>query len=239
MLDRASAVPLHLQMEAVLREKLKNGEWGPGQAIPSENEMSRLFGVSRMTVRNVVTRLVLEGLLDRIPGKGTFVKAPKIIATSLSYAGIREQLEQMGYEVSTRLLSFEKRAARPSVARCFNLPEGALFYVIRRLRIVKEAPLSIHTSYIPVDLCPALESASLESEQLCNLLNATYGLAPARTEETLESIAATKEEAALLGVKPGHPLLLLEDKIFSEGGQVYEYARVVFRGDKIQIHLSF
>ena len=70
MLDRASAVPLHLQMEAILREKLKNGEWGPGQAIPSENEMSRLFGVSRMTVRNVVTRLVLEDYLRPIRESG-------------------------------------------------------------------------------------------------------------------------------------------------------------------------
>lgn len=103
-LDKANAKPLHIQIEESILQKLESGDWAPGRLIPSENELSHIYGVSRTTVRNVITKLVQEGLLFRIPGKGTYVAEPKIVAHSLTYAGIREQLEQMGYEVSTRLI---------------------------------------------------------------------------------------------------------------------------------------
>ena len=134
MLDRTSPIPLHVQMENILREKLDSGEWSPGQIIPSENELSALCGISRMTVRNVITKLVHEDLLERIPGKGTFVKPQKISANPLSYAGIREQLEKKGYEVSTKLISIEKETVSSNIAAHFSIPADTPFFVIKRLR---------------------------------------------------------------------------------------------------------
>ena len=98
LLDKASAKPLYVQMEELFWGKLDSGEWSPGALIPSENELSHMYGISRTTVRNVITKLVQEEVLFRIPGKGTYVAEPKIVAQSLSYAGIREQLEKMGFE---------------------------------------------------------------------------------------------------------------------------------------------
>lgn len=239
MLDRMSSKPLHVQMEDIIRQKLATGEWAPGQAIPSENEMSAVFGISRTTVRNVITKLVHEDLLDRIPGKGTFVKGQKIVANPLSYAGIREQLEQLGHEVSTKLLSIKKEPGPASVTRRFLGMSNGDFYCITRLRIVKGVPLSLHTSYIPAVLSPDLNMADLEHEQLCVILSKRYGLKAGKTVETLESVAATKEEAQLLNIKPGAPLLSLKDEVMTDDGRVFEYTNVVFRGDKIQIHLSF
>ena len=76
--DRQSSTPLHLQLEEVIMEKIANEEWRPNARIPSENELSVAYGLSRMSTRMVITRLVLQGLLSRVPGKGTFVAAPKI-----------------------------------------------------------------------------------------------------------------------------------------------------------------
>ena len=95
-LNRQSPQPLHLQFEEILREQLENEEWAPHACIPSENELSRKYGISRMTVRAVLTRLVDAGLLYRVPGKGTFVAEPKIVSRPLSQMGITQQLEQMG-----------------------------------------------------------------------------------------------------------------------------------------------
>ena len=239
MLDRNSPIPLHLQMETRIREKLNSGDWIPGQIIPSENELSASFGVSRMTLRNVITKLVHEGLLDRVPGKGTFVCQPKISASPLSYAGIREQLEQKGYAVTTRLLSLEKTEGSSSLCAHFHMEEGSSMYVLRRLRFIEGVPLSLHTSYIPVSFCPALDLEKLEEEQLCVILHESYGFVPAKTEETLESVAASPEEASLLSVRTGYPLLLLEDTTTDVSGKVYEFSKVVFRGDKIKIHLTY
>ena len=75
-LDKANAKPLHIQIEESILQKLESGDWAPGRLIPSENELSHIYGVSRTTVRNVITKLVQEGLLFRIPGKGTYVAEP-------------------------------------------------------------------------------------------------------------------------------------------------------------------
>jgi GntR family transcriptional regulator len=239
MLDRMSRKPLYVQMEELIREKLASGEWSTGSPIPSENELSRIFGVSRMTVRNVITKLVNEGIFERIPGKGTYVKDEKINAKLLSYAGVREQLEQMGYQVKTELISLKKTTVSGNITSLFNVSPDTVFYVLVRLRFVKGTPLSIHTSYIPEMYCPGLEKEDLINEQLCVILSKSYNLKRAKMDETLESVAATREEAKLLKVKTGHPLLLLEDIIEGPDGKVFEYAKVVFRGDKFKIHLTF
>ena len=239
MLDHTSAKPLYAQMEELIRENLETGKWAPGSIIASENELSREHGISRMTVRNVITKLVQEGLLFRIPGKGTYVAEPKIVAKSLSYAGIREQLEQMGYEVSTKLLDITCTKGTKEMCDRFGVGQNSLFYVIRRLRYIKAEPLSVHTSYIPISLCPGLEKLDLVSEQLCKVLSKEYGLNRNRTQETLESVAATKEDAKILNISPGHPLLLLHDTIMEENGKPFEYASVLFRGEKIKLKLEF
>jgi GntR family transcriptional regulator len=237
MLDRMSRKPLYVQLDEITREKLSSGEWMPGAPIPSENVLSHIYGISRMTVRNVITKLVQEGLFERIPGKGTYVKENKIFALPISYGGVREQLERMGYEVTTKLIFIEKNKVTKDITDIFGLEPDTMFYVLQRQRYVKGIPLSIHTSYVPADLSPGLENKDLENEQLCVILNKSYGLKQAKMNETLESVAANKNEAKLLQVKTGHPLLLLEDSIMTEYSMVFEYSKVVFRGDKYKINL--
>ena len=239
MLDHTSAKPLYAQMEELIRENMETGKWAPGALIPSENELSREHGISRMTVRNVITKLVQEEVLFRIPGKGTYVSEPKIVAKSLSYAGIREQLEQMGYEVSTKLLDFNSKKGTKEMCELFDVSQDSLFHVVRRLRYIKGEPLSLHTSYIPSNLCPGLEKLDLVSDQLCTVLSKEYGLVHKHTQETLESVAATKEEAEILNIPPRHPLLLLHDTIIGDNGKPFEYASVLFRGEKIKLKLEF
>jgi GntR family transcriptional regulator len=94
MLDRNSPLPLHAQLEEIIKAGIENEEWPFESVIPSENELSKMYGISRMTVRSVITRLVHEGLLYSVPGKGTFVSEPKIVSRPLSQMGIREQLSR-------------------------------------------------------------------------------------------------------------------------------------------------
>lgn len=239
MLDKMSAKPLHTQLEEIFRQKLESGEWSPGSLIPSENEISRDYGISRMTARGVTTKFVQEGLLFRIPGKGTFVCERKIEARSLSYEGIRAQLEQMGYEVSTILLDACVEQTEEAICQKLKLSLESSVYVIKRLRCVREVPFSLHTSYIPVALAPDLIKLDLVNDQLCSILNLNYGLSRAHVYEELESVAATKDEAKLLEVPVKHPLLLLQDTIADQEGIPFEYAKVVFRGDKVKLKLEF
>ena len=238
MLDRNNPKPLYQQLRDVLVDAIDAGKWEPNDKIPSENELSVTYGLSRMTVRSVLTDLVKEGLLYRGQGKGTFV-AEKIVTLSPSYIGIREQLEKMGYEVNTRIIECQIQECKDAVAKHLNISVGTPVFKIKRVRYIKEDPISIHISYVNSAYSDQLTPALLEKEQLCVLLNKNYGLQRKKVSETLESIVASDEEAALLEVEKGHPLLLLKDTLYSDEGEPYEYTKVVFRGDKIKIRLQY
>ena len=141
VLERDSAVPLYAQLEQILSGKITSGEWQPNQRIPSENELNRMYGLSRMTVRGVLTKLVNDGLLLRVPGKGTYVAPTKISAVSPAYRGIREQLEALGYSTTTRLVSFEREAATSVARDRLGLARGDEVYVIVRVRSVQGEPI--------------------------------------------------------------------------------------------------
>ena len=239
MLDRNSPTPLHLQLEEVIKGKIENDEWQPNTQIPSENELSKIYGLSRMTTRGVIMRLVFQGLLYRVAGKGTFVADPKITNKPLLQMGIQEQLDQMGIASATRLIDIRQIVAPVRIQKELSLPEGARVFVIERLRSIHGEPLSIHISYIPVELCPGIEKKRFEEEQLCDILENNYRLHSSRVVETLETLLATVREAELLAVKPGFTLLRLETTEYTEDDTPFEHTRVTFRGDKIKIKLEF
>src|SRR6478609_11233472 len=124
MLDRDASMPLYLQLAGLLRGRIESGELKPDQKIPSENELNRMYGISRMTARQVLAQLVNEELLFRVQGKGTFVAHRKIGTRSPAYMGIREQLERMGYATTTKVLSSEVVPADVRVAEHLRISPG-------------------------------------------------------------------------------------------------------------------
>ena len=185
-LDRDASIPLYLQLASLLRGRIERGEWQAGQKIPSENELNRLYGVSRMTARQVLAQLVNENLLFRVQGKGTFVAHPKISTRSPAYKGIREQLEGMGYAVATKVLTDKVVPADEPVARALRIPVGERVHEIRRVRLLADdEPISLHTSYVPERLALTLDG--LVDRQLCVILEEDHGLRMSKINEGLES----------------------------------------------------
>lgn len=239
LLDKQSPQPLHVQFENIVRQKIENEEWASNSIIPSENELSKIYGISRMTVRGVLNRIVSAGLLYRVPGKGTFVAEEKIESRPLSYMGIREQLEQMGYQITTRLLGIDGIEAPARMAKLLELPKHARVYKLLRVRSIKGQPLSIHVSHIPQALVPGLEERDLLGTQLCDILEREYKHPILRQVEILESVLPSAEEAEILKLNDSFPLLQLENIFYTHNNVPLEYSRVVFRGDKIKIRMEY
>ncbi|WP_233559088.1 GntR family transcriptional regulator [Micromonospora radicis] len=232
-------MPLYAQLGDILRERIASGEWAPGSKIPSENELNTMYGLSRMTVRQVLNRLVDEDLLYRVQGKGTFVAHRKISTRSPAYLGIREQLEQQGYATRTVVLGIDVVEPPQSVAERLDLPVTDRVVRIRRLRFVDDQPISLHESYIPEQRARDLVTAELSERQLCVVLEEDFGLAMSFIAETLVSVPAPRAEAAQLDVSPGAPLLLLEQTISSADRRPFELARIYFRGDRIRLEFQY
>lgn len=238
-LDRNSAIPLYVQIEGALRQRIASGEWKPGDRIPSEITLNDRFGCSRMTVRGVLNSLVDDGLLYRVPGKGTFVTEQKITALSPAYQGVREQLEEMGFATTTELVSQRIIIPGESVRDKLGTDKTVDVHEIVRRRLVDGVPVSLHRSFVPVPLAPALDAEDLVENQLCVILERHYDLRAARTLEQLEAVAATSDEADLLGLHGGAPLLLLEDTISGRSGLVFEYSKILFRGDRMKLQFDY
>jgi len=239
VLQRDSAVPLYAQLEEILRAKIAGGDWQTNQRIPSENELNKLYGVSRMTARGVLTKLVNDGLLFRVAGKGTFLAPVKISAVSPAYAGIREQLESMGYQTSTKLLSIVRETPSVKVRKKLRLGEGQDVYALHRVRFVQGEPISLHRSYVPAHLAPDLDKYDTVNEQLCVVLETNFSLAMSHVEENLEAVSVATKESDLLQMRKGQPVLLLEDLISDVHGTPFEYSSIVFRGDKISLRFDY
>ncbi|MCV2395650.1 GntR family transcriptional regulator [Actinotalea sp. M2MS4P-6] len=239
VLQRDSSVPLYAQLEAILRAKIASGEWAPNRRIPSENELNRIYGLSRMTARGVLTTLVNEGLLFRVQGKGTYVAPPKINTVSPAYRGVREQLEAMGYETTTELVEIGIGDVPESVRSRLKVgPDDDVFH-IHRVRSVQGEPISSHHSFVPAALAPGLPDRDVVTEQLCVVLDESYGLQMRRVHEELEAISASRDHARDLKVRTGTPVLLLQDLIADGNDRPFEFSRIVFRGDKVRLSFDY
>jgi GntR family transcriptional regulator len=238
-LNRYAAEPLYAQLKNIIEERIKSGEWKPNSMIPSENELSSIYHISRMTARSVITQLVNEGVLYRIRGKGTFVCEEKIVMFALTYQGIRSQLEEKGYMVETQLLDVSRIRCNALVAQKLSLEQGTEVYDIQRKRFADGIPISYHRSFVPVRFCEDLEKFDLQNEQLCEILSKHYGLTRSRVTETLETCLADSEKARILEVRRAFPLTLLQNHIAGASGLVFEYSRIYFRGDKITLRLEY
>lgn len=239
VLERDSAIPLYQQLDEILRARISSGEWAPSQRIPSENELNRIYGLSRMTVRGVLNKLTADGLLLRVPGKGTYVAHDKISAVSPAYRGIREQLEVLGYDITTRLISLEQGPAPQPVRERLHLDPDERVFALVRLRSVDGEPLSVHRSFVPARLAPTLDELDVVGEQLCVVLEDTFALAMNDVAETLEAVAVSKTDSDLLHLGHGAPVLQLTDVITDPGGVAFEYSTIVFRGDRMRLQFDY
>ncbi len=229
---RNSPVPRYHQLKEILREKIRSGEWKPGDIIPSERELSETYGISRMTTRQAITDLVNEGVFYREQGKGTFVTRHKITQQLMRLTGFTEDIRARGQQPSTKVLVAEMRPATEVVAEKLRISVGQLVFCIQRLRLADGEPLAIELSHINFKGCEKLLEEDLEQNSLYRLLESKYGVPPMEAEQELEAGLAGTEEAMLLKIPMGSSLLYTRRTTFTDRYQPFEYAKSVYCGNK-------
>lgn len=227
MVVRASPVPLYIQIEEELRGQIDSGELGPLAQVPSETELAERLSVSRMTARKALDRLVGDGMLFRQPGKGTFVAPAKLSHQPSQGLSFSAAMRALGLSCRTEVLEAGMVRAPLNVARSLKLAPGTQVVFIRRLRVLRGAPAAIHLSYLPGRLSALLDSDL--SESLSDLM-ATIGARVERSEDQVEAVLATGEEAALLGVRTGAPLVFIRGVAYSATNEAVRYTEALYPG---------
>ncbi|GMV47458.1 MAG: transcriptional regulator [Pseudomonadota bacterium] len=226
--------PLYLQIKALLLRSLQVGEWQPGQLIPSEQELARRFEVSQGTVRKAIEELALANLLVRRQGRGTFVASHAEEGTRYRFLRLTPDGGGVLPRLSRRFLDCRRLRATPEVARALELAAGETVIELRRLLLEGERPIVLDDLWLPAARFARLDAALLARWQgpLYRLFELEFSLRMIRAEERIRAVAAAPAEAALLGVAPASPLLLVERRSFTYGDQPVELRRGLYLTDR-------
>ncbi|WP_100487886.1 GntR family transcriptional regulator [Sporolactobacillus pectinivorans] len=232
MIDRQSPIPVYFQIEQYIENLIETEDLKVGDRIPSEKEFTEQFHVSRMTVRQAVMDLVVQGILVRLKGKGTFVSGQKKIEKPLTgLTGFTQEMVSRGLKPDSRLLGFNRLHPSEKIAAKLKLAEGQEIFEVKRTRIADGYPMAIETTFIPSVLVPEL-TAEKANQSLYDYIEKVGGFAIDHAEQTLEASIVTIEEAKFLEVPKGSPVLLIERLSFLKGGIPFEFTKSLYRADR-------
>ncbi|MDF3882182.1 GntR family transcriptional regulator [Cupriavidus sp. 2MCAB6] len=215
---------LYKDVKRHVLQALADGEWKPGEAIPSEKKLTERFGVSIGTLRKAIDELVAESLLIRHQGRGTFVATHRRDDHFFRFFKVAHQDGHRGYP-TVELESFRKIKADKSVCALLGLEAGARAFQLTNVLSLDERPMMIDEIVLPERLFAGLTEAQLRSRPttLYNFYQESFGVNVIQTEERLRSVLATEREQALLGVAPGAPLMRIHRVAFTYHRQPVEW----------------
>ncbi|WLD91938.1 GntR family transcriptional regulator [Alkalihalobacillus sp. AL-G] len=232
MIDKYSSIPIYVQIERFLTDGIDEGKYQDGEAIPSERELSELFKVSRMTVRQAINNLVTKGKLLKEKGKGTFVSSPRLSYALKGLVSFTEDMKHRGLTPSTKLISFKQmEKVSSTILNQLKLTQKEAVFCLHRVRYANDEPMALERAYLPVKLFSNLSVDSARGslyEFVRNQLNYEIHHATQKIEAGL----STEVESKYLSIQQNRPVLIVRRTTYLSTGNPFEYVETVFRGEK-------
>lgn len=237
-LDAASPIPLYQQMLVQLHSRIDSGEFGPGAVLPGEVDLSRDYGVSRITAKRALDELAEAGLVKRERGRGTRVlerSGDGAVRTSID--GWLENISLMQATTEVRLLAFDYLTAGPDIASALELDDGAEVQRSVRVRTLDNVPMSYLVCFLPADIGRRFDAEALATTAMLKLLErAGHPVASAR--QTVSATLAAPDTAQALEVNAGAPLLEVRRIARCADDRAVQYIRALYRPDLYHIEMS-
>ncbi|MEO8299819.1 MAG: GntR family transcriptional regulator [Burkholderiales bacterium] len=222
--------PLYQQIKSLITRGLQDGEWKPGEAIPSEVDLAQRFRVSQGTVRKAIDEMAAENLLVRRQGKGTFVATHS--EEKVQYRFLRLQPDESvdAGPMERRFLECRRTRAPADVVRALDLKSGDTAVQIRRTLSARGRPVVLDDIWLPGHLFRGLSAERLSEWRgpLYGLFETEFGVRMIRAEEKIRALAADEATAAVLQVPVGAPLLSVERLALTYGERPVELRRGLY-----------
>lgn len=235
-LSMDSSQPLYLQIKTVLAKRIQDGDYRPHERLPSESELVKVFGVSRITVRQALRDLHGEGLVFSVQGKGTFVSKPKAMQNVQRLQGFGEAMVPQGYEASTRVIGIQETRPSQEVAECLGCKQTDPIIEIKRVRFLNREPISIDQSFYPIDTGRMLMGRDL-TQDIFPMLENEFNIALSYADLRIEATLATESETQYLNYQEGSPILKIRRLVFGGNDKPVAVEILAYRGDAFQYHL--
>jgi GntR family transcriptional regulator len=236
--NTAPILTLHAQVRESLRGHIRDGSYGAGGKLPAESELSAIYGVSRITVRQALSDLQNEGAILKVAGKGTFVASQRAFQHLTRLEGFGEAMARQGHRVSNDVLSQRGIAAPAAVAQALRLATGARVHEITRVRRLDGAPVSLEVTYVPEALGERLRREDLHGRDIFTILEHDCHIPLGHADLQVDAMLADAALAAALQVAPGSAVLRIERLTHDAAGIPLDFEYLYFRGDTFQYRLQ-
>ena len=229
-------VPRYFEIEQALRARI--AELAPGEPLPSDAMLVEEFGVSRMTARNAVQRLVQDGLVYRVPGRGTFVARAPAHRQAGKVLSFSDEMRRRGRTPRSRLLHRSMRSPTRIEARELQLSGRTRVVAVRRVRLADGEPVALEEAVLPDTVADVVMAADLEGDSLHAVLIAA-GRVPTSGHASIGAETASASEAELLGVTRGAALLVERRLILDDRGRPLERTKTRYVADRYGLDVNF
>lgn len=233
-----SFIPVYYRLERFLRDQILTGALRPGDAIPPESQLAQQFATSRMTVRQALSRLVFEGLIERHRGRGSFVAEPHL-EHSKPFLSFEEEMRARGATIGIKLLDMRREPAEGKVAHNLKLAKGTTIVVLERLRFVNGQVVGYEVRYLPRQIGEALTPDEIHNQPLVPAVRRILGRPLTRLTLQVTASSARRHEAKLLETKIGAPVLVREHIWYYDPEGPMQSGKSIFRGDRYQMAVEF
>jgi len=237
-LNVAGPEPLYLQLHDSLLRMIERGDYAAHQRLPSERELSRRFGVSRITVRQALADLAREGRVYSKVGKGTYVSDPLARRPLGSLFGFSESVNRQGRAPSSVILEAGLAKAPESIAACLQIEPGAEIVRIYRLRKADGVPVVLEATHLPHAVCRGILQRMADDVSLYAVLEQAYGLRMTSAEVTMGAGLADESEGRHLGLSLPTAVLRMEQTSFVGDSQPMEFTRSTYRGEGYRFYAT-
>jgi GntR family transcriptional regulator, N-acetylglucosamine utilization regulator len=227
-LDETSPTPLYLQLQHLIETGVGAGRLKSDEALPSERDLARQLGISRVTVRKALAGLVEKGILVQRWGSGTFIAPAMHVEQALSrLSSFTEDMQARGLVPAAVVLERSIGPSSPEESMALGLSPGQLVSRLQRLRLAGGVPMAIEHAVVPTRFLP---NPDLVNGSLYAAL-AAQGHRPRRALQRLHAVLLSPEQTKLLDVPPASPALYIERRSFLENGEAVEFTCSYYRGD--------
>jgi len=228
--------PRYRAIEQALRARI--ARLRPGQRLPSDADLCAEFGVSRMTARHAMSQLAEEGLVRRDPGRGTFVAEPPTHRRANFLMTFSHEMRRQGRVPSSRIVERCVRFPSDSERTDLRVAHGSKVIELCRVRLADGQPVALELAVLATRCIETVLAADLERGSLHEAL-IREGMVPSRGKSSIRAEAATQDDAVLLGVEAGEPMLVERRLIHDQRGRPIERTESRYAADRYGLNVGF
>ncbi|GAA5355754.1 GntR family transcriptional regulator [Streptococcus uberis] len=229
-------LPAYIKIHDAIKKDIDEGVWLIGDRLPSERDLADHFEVSRMTLRQAVTLLVEEGILERRVGSGTYVASHRVRDKMRGTTSFTEIVHSQGKTPSSKLISYQRQLASDTEIKELQLEPSDYVIRMERIRYADNVPLVFEVASIPEKFIKDMKRDEITEHFFKTLVS--HGFEIGKSRQTIYAKTASERVASYLSVSRGHAILALTQVSYFSNGNPFEYVRSQYVGDRFEFYLE-